>query len=62
MTNIRSILVATDLTPASDEVVRAAAGIAAARGADLHLLHAFDFPSLPDSRREKLRSVGRRSW
>jgi nucleotide-binding universal stress UspA family protein len=46
MTKIRSILVATDLTEASDEVVRAAAPLAAARHADQHVLHAFDFPSV----------------
>ena len=46
----RSILAASDLTPASDAVVRAAARLAAATGAELHLLHAFEpvFPSYPD--------------
>lgn len=47
MTKIRSILVATDLTESSDEVVRAAAQLAAARDAELHVLHAFDFPTVP---------------
>lgn len=46
MTTIRSILVATDLTESSDEVVRAAAELAAARDAELHVLHAFDFPAV----------------
>lgn len=45
MTKIRSILVGSDLSPASDAVVAAAAAIAAAKGAELHILHAFDFPS-----------------
>lgn len=45
MTLIGSILVASDLTRGSDAVVAAAAGLAAARGAELHILHAFDFPS-----------------
>lgn len=43
--NLASILVATDLSEASDEVVRTAAEIAAAAGAALHLLHAFDLPA-----------------
>ena len=55
MTKIRSILVATDLTPLSDEVVRAAGGIAAAKGAELHVLHAFDFPDDTDGRTEGAR-------
>ncbi|HEX8276128.1 MAG TPA: universal stress protein [Longimicrobiaceae bacterium] len=39
----RSILAASDLTPASDGAVRAAAAIAERTGAALHLLHACDF-------------------
>lgn len=44
---IRSILVATDLTPESDSVVRAAAGIAASVGAELHTVHALEDRGLP---------------
>lgn len=46
----RPVLAASDLTTASDAVVRAAARIAAASGSELHLLHAFEtlFPSYPD--------------
>lgn len=40
--SIRSILVATDLSPESDPVVRAAAGIAASVGAELHAVHALE--------------------
>lgn len=43
----RSILVASDLGGASDAVVHAAGGLAAALDAELHVLHAFDFPALP---------------
>jgi nucleotide-binding universal stress UspA family protein len=39
---IRSVLVGTDLTAASDDVLRAAAVVAAAAGAALHVTHAFD--------------------
>jgi nucleotide-binding universal stress UspA family protein len=42
---VRSILVATDLTEASDNIVRTAGRLAAATGAALHVLHAFDFPA-----------------
>ncbi|MEW5931026.1 MAG: universal stress protein [Gemmatimonadota bacterium] len=46
----RPVLAASDLTAASDAVVRAAARIAAATGAELHLLHAMEtlFPSYPE--------------
>jgi nucleotide-binding universal stress UspA family protein len=46
----RPVLAASDLTAASDAVVRTAARIAAATGAELHLLHALEtlFPSYPD--------------
>ena len=37
---IRTILIATDLSDASDEVLRSAARIAAVAGAELHLVHA----------------------
>lgn len=39
---LREVLVATDLTPAADEVVRAAAGIADATGARLHAVHVME--------------------
>lgn len=41
----RSILAATDLTCASDHVLRSAAIVAEATGAGLHITHAFDFSS-----------------
>ena len=41
-TPIHSILAATDLTGASDGVLHAAGALAAASGAHLHVLHAFD--------------------
>lgn len=44
---IRSILVATDLGPASDQVVRAAAALAERTGARLHLLNALEIGQLP---------------
>jgi nucleotide-binding universal stress UspA family protein len=44
---IRSILAATDLSEASDEVLRATGALAAHTGAELHVLHAFDLPSAP---------------
>ncbi len=40
---IQSILIASDLTEASDASLRAAAALAEVAGADLHVLHAFDF-------------------
>lgn len=45
---MRSILAATDLGAASDEIVRSAASLAASTGAELHLLNAFDVGALPD--------------
>jgi universal stress protein E len=39
---IRSVLAATDLTPASDDVLGSAARLARAGGARLHVIHAFD--------------------
>ncbi|HEV2736789.1 MAG TPA: universal stress protein [Longimicrobiaceae bacterium] len=44
----RSILAASDLTPASDGAVRTAAAIAERTGAALHLLHACDFAVVHD--------------
>lgn len=46
----RTVLAASDLTGASDAAVRAASRLAAAAGAPLHLVHAFEtlFPSYPD--------------
>lgn len=46
MMKIRSILVASDLSEGSDEIVAAAGSLAAATEAELHLLHAFDFPAV----------------
>lgn len=43
----RSILVATDLTSASDPVLRAATSLCALTGATLHVIHAFDFAPSP---------------
>lgn len=43
----RSILAATDLSEASDAVLRAAGRLAAASGATLHVVHAFDLPATP---------------
>ncbi|HEV2132451.1 MAG TPA: universal stress protein, partial [Longimicrobiaceae bacterium] len=42
----RSILVAADLTPASAEVIGAAASLAQRTGAQLHVVHACDLPVL----------------
>ncbi|MDQ3521727.1 MAG: universal stress protein [Gemmatimonadota bacterium] len=47
-TLVRSILVATDLSDASDPIVRTAARLAKHQGVDLHLLHAFDLNSPRD--------------
>jgi nucleotide-binding universal stress UspA family protein len=47
MLPLRSILAATDLTGACDDVLRAAAGLARATGAALHVVHSFDFPQSP---------------
>jgi universal stress protein E len=47
MKKLEAILVATDLTAASDQVLRAAAALAALADAKLHVLHAFDFPFDP---------------
>jgi nucleotide-binding universal stress UspA family protein len=49
MKTIRSILVATDLTEASDAVLRAAGALAELTDAQLHVLHSFDFQALPYS-------------
>jgi nucleotide-binding universal stress UspA family protein len=43
----RSILAATDLSEASDEVLHAAAAVAERTGAALHVLHVYDFPPNP---------------
>lgn len=42
---VRSVLAATDLTPACDEVLRAAVALAGATAARLHVMHAFDLPA-----------------
>ena len=44
---IRSVLAASDLGDASDEVVRAAGALAARTGAKLHVVHAFDARRTP---------------
>jgi hypothetical protein len=69
---IRSILAATDLGAASDEVVRAAAGLAERTGARLHLINALEIerlpgmenPTYPTSCSPTRRGAwqGRRSW
>jgi nucleotide-binding universal stress UspA family protein len=51
MTNMpRSILVATDCSPASDAAVASAGRLAAATGAALHALHVHDFSAVGTSR------------
>lgn len=55
--NLASILVATDLTETSDAVLQAAGQLAAASGAALHVLHAFD----PDSEGEGALPAGVRA-
>lgn len=50
-TFLRSIVAAVDLSPGSDEVLRTAAELARAAGAELHVVHALDVavaPSLED--------------
>ncbi|HEY0670816.1 MAG TPA: universal stress protein [Longimicrobiales bacterium] len=47
MDNIRSILVATDLGAASNEVMRASSALANLAGAELHVLHTYEFQSAP---------------
>lgn len=44
---IEAVLAASDLGPASDEVVRAAAAVAEMLGAELHLLNALEIERLP---------------
>lgn len=46
-TRIGAILAASDLGPASDEVVRTAAALAGRLGAELHLLNALEIERLP---------------
>ena len=46
---VNSILVASDLSEASDAVVKAAGAMAAAEGAALHVIHAFDIPLTGES-------------
>jgi nucleotide-binding universal stress UspA family protein len=45
--SLKSILAATDLSPACEPVLRAAGAIALATGAALHVIHAFDLPPSP---------------
>lgn len=47
--HIRSIVVATDLDPRSDPVLRSAAALAADHGAELHVVHAVEFSNVPYS-------------
>ena len=47
METIKSILVSTDLGPTSDNVTRAAAALAELTGAELHVLHTYEFNSEP---------------
>lgn len=47
MLPLTTILAATDLTDACDEVLRAAAGLARHTGAALYVVHSFDFPPSP---------------
>lgn len=58
MNEIDSILVATDLTARSDEVIRAAGILTTLAGAKLHAIHFFDFQPLPHS----TRALGRVSF
>jgi nucleotide-binding universal stress UspA family protein len=57
MKTIDSILVATDLSEGSDDVVRAAGALAELTGARLHVLHAFDFHGLPYSEEGRVRTT-----
>ncbi|HET7273644.1 MAG TPA: universal stress protein [Longimicrobiaceae bacterium] len=52
---IKSILVASDLTEGSDASLRAAAALAEVAGAELHVLHAFDFDYSPYAERSPVR-------
>ena len=45
--SLKSILAATDLSPACDPVLRAAGAVALGTGAVLHVIHAFDLPPSP---------------
>jgi nucleotide-binding universal stress UspA family protein len=53
MKKIESILVATDTGETSDNVMRAAAALAALTGAQLHVLHALEFGSEPRDAQEQ---------
>jgi nucleotide-binding universal stress UspA family protein len=44
---MRSILAVSDLTPASDPALSAAAGLAVRSGAELHVLHSMDVVGMP---------------
>src|SRR5688500_11716622 len=52
MKAVRTILVATDLRERSADVLTAAGKLAEMAGAGLHVLHAFDLPSVPYSGKE----------
>ena len=49
MKNMQNVLVATDLGPTSDDVMRAAAALAKLADARLHVLHTYEFQSTPYS-------------
>lgn len=49
MKTIRSILATTDLSEATDDVLRSAAGLASLLDAELHVIHSFDLQSRPYS-------------
>lgn len=50
---IRSILAATDLSPASDDILRAADALAARTGAELHVMTALELPRPPAAAEEE---------
>jgi len=58
--SFRSIVVATDLSDGSDEVVRAAGEVAARSAAPLHVVHAIDAPAgAGNAREEQVREAER---
>lgn len=57
---LRTILAATDLGPASDEVVRSAATLAHLAGAELQLIHSLDLPWTSSG--DVMRRTGMADW